>query len=280
MLAGLARANAGSVAFVGVSLETEDRASVLEAIEVRGLGYDQRLADPQVLRSFFGSDGEATLPATFVLDATGRLRRAFHRPIDSDDLEGLLANLAGSPPRAHDLLLLGDGAFASGDLVEAQAHYAAATAADPRSAIALAQLGAVLTRLGEVEAAIVELRAARAIDPELPYAAYRLGFALQRRGDLPAAIASFREAVELRPQDPSYLEALGAAQSANGADAEAVGTFRALVRAHPDSVQGWLNLGKVLANSGQPGAVEAFSRVLALDPSNPQARALIAQQRR
>ena len=57
------------------------------------LKYPQFAASDALLRAFFGSDGRAAIPATFVFDASGRLRRAFLREIEETEVSALLDSL-------------------------------------------------------------------------------------------------------------------------------------------------------------------------------------------
>ena len=265
---------------VGVSLEVDNLASVREAAADWGLDYAHRLADEALLASFFGGDGEATIPATFVFGPQRRLRRAYHRPIEPGELDALLDSISGTPPRAHDFVILGDGALGRGDLDEAERRYRQAIAADSGAALALTQLGAVLTRKKDGAAAVQVLLRATKAAPDLPYAWYRLGWAHRAQGDLQAATAAFERAVRLDPANSTFLDGLGSTQSTSGDHAAAVGTYEKLIEAHPKSVRGWLNLGKTRALAKRPGAAQAFDKVLELDPRHAEAQALLRQVRR
>lgn len=75
---------------VGVSVEIGDRAGALAYAERKALSFGVRFADDAIIEAFFGKSGRIDLPATFVFDAEGRLRRAFRHEIDRADVEAAL----------------------------------------------------------------------------------------------------------------------------------------------------------------------------------------------
>ncbi|NKE46504.1 methyltransferase domain-containing protein [Roseomonas frigidaquae] len=138
------------------------------------------------------------------------------------------------PGDGNALNLLGVAARQRGDLEAALALSAQALAAQPDSAIFLANRGATLAEAGQLEPAVGALRAALARRPGDATALRNLGQALCALGQAAAALAPLRQAAQIAPQAP----------------------------------EPWLALAHALREAGQPGAREAAEaaarRVLAL----------------
>ena len=266
----------GAVRFVGVSVETKDIASVRAAIAEHRLGYGQRLATPAVLQSFFGGDGRAPLPSTFVFDGRGRLRRAVHRAVQAEDLTDLLASF-GAKPRTHQYLLpMAEVELQRRNLPGARKLLDEAHAIAPDAPMVLAQLGAVMNLQGEVEASLPLLERATKLDPGIAYAWYRLGQSYKKKGRFEDALAAFQKARSLRPTEASYLMGVGAMHSRLKDNEAAAKVFDQLVARAPDDVDAWLNLAKtrLLLRQRDP-AIIALNRVLTLAPGHPEAQRLL-----
>ena len=267
----------GAVRFVGVSVETKDTAAVASAIDRFGLGYPQFYSDDAVMTSFFGGDGEAPLPSTFVFDAQGQLVRAFYRAVSAADLDGVLAPLRAEGTNAELALQLGEGLLMRGDLAGARRALERSLAADPESVFALIAMGTLLSKEGESAAAKVMLERAVAADRDLPQAHFALGVACNEAGETAAAVAAFEQAVSIKPDSVKFLNSLGAAQARAGDHAAARQTFERVVAVDPKSVKGWLNLATTKLNLHDRSGPEDLRRVLELDPDNAAAKALLGQ---
>ena len=275
----LAQKYANRVRVVGVSVETKNRDSVKAAIKKHGLKYDQYFAQPELLESFFGGDGQAPLPATFVFDEKGQLRRAYFRAIQFSEIKALIDSFDSSGADNQYLLTAAEAALGRGALQEAESHLRKALDFKDNSAFVHAQLGTVLTMTKRVEEGMKHLKLAVKLDPQLPHAWYRLAWSEKEKGQFEAALGHYRRAVALRPSDEKSRLGEGAMLSRLGRNKEAVTAFEALVKTNPKSVEAWLNLGKTRALLKRLDCIEAFEQVLALDPQNPEAQRLLAMVR-
>ena len=276
-IAKIAAKHRSAVRFIGVSVERKDRAAITAAIAKLGLRYDQRIADDPLMVSFFGEDGSAPLPSTFVFDAAGNLSRAFYRKIGAEDLERAIAALAEAPVNPALMLPVGEAHLMQGEYQAARRSFEAGLAVAPDSVPLLTQLGSTLSLAGEHEAAMKTLKRAVDLDPSFPYAWYALGIAHKRVRQPNEAIAALEKAVRYQPKVGKYWMSLGASYSHAKRNEDALEAFERVVAIEPTSIEGWLNLGKarVLVGTGDAGA--AFERVLALDPKHRDARGLLEQ---
>jgi tetratricopeptide (TPR) repeat protein len=111
---------------------------------------------------------------------------------------------------------------------------------------------------------ITLFRRAVAVSSEDAFAHQGLGNALAEAGHREAALASMRRAQALAPGQPLIDEGEQ--------------HLRAAVDALPDYFDGWFNLGSLLARKGDlPGAIEAFGRAAAIDPSSAEALGNLGQ---
>lgn len=275
MLAKLGR-NSEGVQFVGLSVETKDRASVEASVAKYRLGYPQALANERALASLFGADGTARLPSTFVFDRDGVLRRAFYRTVEAEDLQAVLRAVADEPLNFEHLVPLGKHLAQQGKLQEALAQFDDGLRHDPKSGVFLLESGNVLAMMGRYKEAVDRLERAMKSEPYVAYGWYALGVSRKKLGQKAEALLAFERAAEIQAH-PTYLDAYGAAQSNAGRLEAAAKTFERLVEVAPKSVGGWLNLGKVNARLGRPGAGAAFAKALELDPDNAAAKTLLEQ---
>jgi len=264
------------VRFVGVSVELEKLDDVRKSVRELGLdAYDQRLTSEAIMASFFGHDGSAPLPSTFVLDANGQLSRAFYRKVGRDDLERAVAALAEIPVNPKLMLPVGEERLRSGDVDGARRAFEAGLKVAPDSAPLWTQLAwthSEAGRAGDAEAAVGK---ALALDDAFPYAWYVLGVIHKRAGEPEPAIAALEKAVAFQPGVARYQMALGASYSHAKRLDDAMRSFAQVVAIEPTSVEGWLNLGKARVLGGRANAGEAFRRVLALEPDHREAAALL-----
>ena len=265
--------------FVGVSVELDKKADVLAAIDEHGLTYDQFYADDALMASFFGEDGEAPLPSTFVFDAGGKLVRAFHRKVTRAELGAVLDGLRDGPLHLRYIKPIVESHIVRGEYGEAQAVLERALKAKPEDATLLTQLGNVLSMQGKHADAVPHLEKATRLQPEAAYAWYVLGVAHKKLARPGQALPAFEKAVALDPKNTEAQMSLGAAYSQARRPADALRVFEAIVEADPSSKRGWLNLGKARALAGAPGAGDAFNKVLELDPNHREARALLERFR-
>jgi apolipoprotein N-acyltransferase len=105
-----------------------------------------------------------------------------------------------------------------------------------------------------------------------------LGSLRVRVDDYAGAVEAFREASRLDPQDVQVRYRLNRAIWLSGAAEEAREGLEASVRDHPDHGPSWALLGRLRALSGDAtGAEVAWQRALRADPSNIEARFMLAR---
>jgi tetratricopeptide (TPR) repeat protein len=162
-----------------------------------------------------------------------------------------------------------------GDADGAIAEYREAIRLDPGNFSAHNNLGAVLSDVKrDYDGAIACFRRAIALDPNVGQAHLNLGITLARKGQHAAAEAAFREAVKLKPDSAEYRSDLGWVLSILGRTDEAIAESREAIRLNPDDWRGHINLGCLLCDvkHDYDGATACFRRVIALDPKNADAR--------
>jgi tetratricopeptide (TPR) repeat protein len=135
--------------------------------------------------------------------------------------------------RVH--LVRGRLAFASGRYQEAADEFAAAVAADPKSARALVNLGTALGQLGDLDAAIEKYRQALAIDADQTTAHFNLGSSLVEKGRASEAIPHIEAVLKSAPFDAEAQLVMARAMVANGDDWASLEYFRRSAELDPAS---------------------------------------------
>jgi tetratricopeptide (TPR) repeat protein len=263
------------VQFVGVSVERQNLASVSEALSKTGANYRQVIADDALMENFFGSDGEAPLPATFIFHEDGSLHRIFNRLIDEQELDDILEILAGQQANVHHLQILAEVHLGQKEYQKARSLFEQILEIQPNDASALVQYGSTLSFLGQNQESLMMLMRASRLSPKDPYVWYRLGWAQKLIGDMVAAAASYRVAFDLKDDSFQYGKALAAALTALGQHEESNRIFEALVLKHPKHVEIWVNLGKTRAVLSKQNAEDAFVKALDLAPGHTEANRLL-----
>jgi len=266
-----------SIAFAGVSVETQKLDDVKQAIAEHGLAYPQFLANPALMESFFGADGEAPLPATLVFNKNGALVRSFFRAITAEELSQTLEALEPDQSDAKMLRWMGEHAVAQGYLSSGVSFFQKGLEEDPDSVLLLVQLGGTLSGQEQHKKAIALLEKATRLDPRFPYAWHLLGKAYSRADKLKKSMKAHRKATALQSEDPSYWLSLGAVYMRLKKGKEGLAAFEKATELDPRNVLAWLNLAKTRAIMKKPKVVEAFDRVLNLVPEHEEA--LMLKQR-
>jgi tetratricopeptide (TPR) repeat protein len=172
------------------------------------------------------------------------------------------------------LILQGEGRLA-----EAEAAFAQAIAADPGYGSALWNLSDLLDRAGrDVERSDRLLLRALAADlADGPQLAVARAIAYQRSGQLERAARLMDGAVAARPRDPELLLFRGRYRMERGDCAGARADFAASVAIEAGRAAAHASLGLANLCLGERAAARAaLARSLALDPEQPQVRALLA----
>ena len=235
-LAKVARARGKSVRVVGVSVETRKLGEVRAFAAAHGLDYPMRLATDEAVAAFFGADGQMTLPATFVFDGRGRLRRSHFREVDGGDLDATLDALT-APPSARDR----------------------------------AELAAKAAKYGDPDAARKLLAEAVRLDPGSARIRWQLGMASLQGGRHADGVAALERAVELAPDDDGFVGDLAGGYRAAGQPERSLALLREHVKRWPESSRLWGDLASLLASMGEYAlAREAYVKSLKLRPFQPR----------
>ena len=275
MLVKLSESYAGKVDFVGVSVETEKLEDVKAAIKQYGIKYDQALADNALLEAFFGRQGEAALPSTFVFNEDRQLVRAFRRSIEAKDLRAHLDSLVRDNKGVSYLLVLGESAMKRRDYASAEKHFKEALKLDPNNRFVLTQYGTILTLSPSPEKGIEMLERVLKIDDQFHYAWDRLANARKEQNDMTGALRAIRNALKINPDDVAYLVQEANLLIALKDDSSAIETLRKITQIKDDEFMAWFNLARILYQTRQPDALSAAQRALKLRPQDPATLELI-----
>lgn len=180
--------------------------------------------------------------------------------------------------------LLEEGArrLKRGDFLSAARCLRQACEADPKCALARANLGIALHHLGQYREALEHYEAALSSNPNWPELHNNLGNTLHQLGRDEAAAAHYAQALRLRPD---YAEAhnnlANILKSARKLE-EAIPHYRRALEIQPDYADAAINLAMLLQGQGQnEEAVGLYRRALAREPDSTEALhnlALLLQQ--
>jgi thiol-disulfide isomerase/thioredoxin len=265
------------VSFAGVSVETSDEDGVRRAIAEQRVDYPQFFASEALLASFFGGDEAAALPATFVFDAQGSLRRAFYRAVRRDDLAPLLESLLDERPVAPDLVALAFDAALRGDYEKARGTYQQALAAEPGNVMAAVGLATLAYEENKVDESIRILLGVTHHDPWQRRAWEVLALCYAVQGIAGKAIESCRHATEIAATS-NCLPRIATTLLDGGNAGRAADVFNMIVKSDPLSADAWIGLGRARARLGQVAeAADALRRALRIRPDDPVVKRLLTQ---
>jgi protein O-GlcNAc transferase len=176
------------------------------------------------------------------------------------------------PDHAVALTNLGVLVSRGGDPHEAEQLYLRALAANPNQIDARFNLGNLYRRLKRFPEAAAEYEEVLRATPNVPMALVNLGLAVSGAGNWPRAVECYARAATVAPDLPEPLMLLGDALGRCGRRDEAVLAFREFVTRHPDVPRGHHNLGIHLAATGSTEeAITAFEQAIALKPDYAEA---------
>jgi tetratricopeptide (TPR) repeat protein len=166
-------------------------------------------------------------------------------------------------PRAGEHLQAGLKHHQAGHLVEAEACYRRALAAQPDHAEALSNLGAALRAQGKLIEALAACRRAVALRPGYAETHCNLGNALRDQGRLDEAIAAYRRSIRIGPDVAEVHSNLGVALFAQGKLDEAIAAHRQAIGIKPNYAVAHRNLGQPLYAQGKRDeAVAAYRQAI------------------
>jgi Flp pilus assembly protein TadD/peroxiredoxin len=227
-------------------------------------------------RHLFMNRQDLRLPTTFLLDAAGRVVKAYcdrldvsailrdARTIDVPPAVGLaravpFTGTFYSPLPLRNYLPYGRELLDQGLEAAAVVAFERAGQASP-SASTLYRLGTLLAKRGDAGRARAAFERALAMQPDLAEANNDLGALLAREGELDGAIERFRVALASTPEYPDALNNLGYSLLLTGRDAEARALYEKALALQPDFPEALNNLGLLLGRTGELGQAEHYFR--------------------
>jgi Flp pilus assembly protein TadD/peroxiredoxin len=239
-------------------------------------------------RHLFMNRQALPLPTALLLDAEGRVVKAYRERVDAPEIlrdapridvapaerlaralpfEGALY----STPGLRNYLPYGQELLDQGLEAPAIGAFERAAQGNPNAAT-LYRLGTLLAKSGQATQARAAFERALAMQPDLPEASNDLGALLALGGDVPAAIARFRAALAATPEYPDALNNLGYALLQTGHHEEARPLYEKALRLQPDFPDALNNLGLILGREGDmDGAEPYFRKALASRPDYGEA---------
>jgi ASPIC and UnbV/FG-GAP-like repeat/Tetratricopeptide repeat len=230
-------------------------------------------ADPTLLRDVFAAQ-PPTWPTTIVFDAEGIPRRTYRRVVSAAELNPVLDLLAPEEPSPELLVMGGRQALDEGRLPLARQLFSRALDLDDRRADACSGLGRSYMLTERPDLAEPAYARAVAIDPDYALGHHNLGIARLGLGRPIEAMGSFEASLALsgdrRPALTGLADAAYLARDMPRA-LDAWTRIRALDPTDPDAL---LNIAKLLGQLRRyPEAKLAYEALLALRPSHSEGRA-------
>jgi Flp pilus assembly protein TadD/peroxiredoxin len=274
----LARTGVGSVAIAVDTAADPSKIGAAAPVGVPVIAASSELALSYAIlnRHLFMNRQDLHLPATFLLDAAGRVVKAYRNIVD---VRSILRDVAAieassserlaravpfpgtfySPPGLRNYLPYGRELLDQGLETAAIVAFERAAQASP-SAATLYRLGTLLAKSGEVPRARAAFERALGLQPDLAEANNDLGALLAQGGEIDRAIERFRAALASMPDYPDALNNLGYALLLTGREAEARGYYEKALVLQPDFPEALNNLGLLFGRAGELDQAERYFR--------------------
>lgn len=165
--------------------------------------------------------------------------------------------LQADPAQPDALNCLGQLHLQQGAADRAEALFAQAVTARPKTATYQINHGLALRRLGRSEEALAAFARARSLDRSLAEAHHQAGIVLKSLGRYAEAIAALREAVRLAPKHDAAWLNLGVACLEGGARDDAIAAFQRALKLEPQRPEAHNILGHTLLAAGRSSEAEA-----------------------
>jgi Tfp pilus assembly protein PilF len=159
---------------------------------------------------------------------------------------------------------------------EAESEYRTALRLDPKFVPAMANLADLYRELGKDKEGVELLRAAIAIEPQNAAIKHSLGLLMVRQRNYAEALPLLREATVLAPDNARYAYVYAIALNSTGSSVDATTLLERTHKRHPTDRNVLLTLIALERDHGDLAAALTYAQELdALEPNNPQIRALI-----
>ncbi|MBV71507.1 MAG: hypothetical protein CMH52_09155 [Myxococcales bacterium] len=158
--------------------------------------------DKTLAMRLFGKTKRITLPATFVFDGRGRLKRAFRRPVSARDIKMALDT---GRPTAQDHLDMAMIAGAQSKFGRVRQHLGEALRMNSNSALAWSRLGQLDAQEKNWPGAVSAFRKADSLVPGAKAMASALGHALLMNEETDEAIEYLKQVVDLDATADAHL---------------------------------------------------------------------------
>jgi predicted TPR repeat methyltransferase len=179
--------------------------------------------------------------------------------------------------RARQCFILGNAAFETGRLDEAETHFQASLEALPGRPSTLINLAATRLRLGRPGQAIEPLRSALAAQPGDAEAWHHLGTALLETHQHAQALQALDRALALGLRHAAAHYRRGLALVELQRQAEAAQAWELALSLDDSFTAAWVDLGSLMRDLGRPGrARECLERAIALGADDPLIRFQLA----
>jgi predicted O-linked N-acetylglucosamine transferase (SPINDLY family) len=156
----------------------------------------------------------------------------------------------------------------SGKLVEAEALYLAALAADAKDVLALHLLGVLRAQQGRLAEALEKIDAAHALQPADAEILLNRANVLKSLDRPEEALADYDRALTIRPDWPQGLNNRGTVLQSSGRFEEALVDYERALAASPHYVEALNNRGSVLEDLKRPAeALASYDQALRLAPN-------------
>jgi len=149
---------------------------------------------------------------------------------------------------------------------------------DPKSSLALRQLGEVELQTADYQQAAAHLKQAREVAPDDPAVGFLLGQALQRIKDFEGARAVLEQCLKTNPNEPAARLLLGSVYLDLKNPTAAADQFEAVLLVQPTDIEGQLGLAKAqIAQSKFTEAVSGLQDLAKSQANNADVFDLLAQ---
>ena len=130
-------------------------------------------------------------------------------------------------------------------------------------------VGVIYASIGNEDFAVKNFKSIIKNSPSYIPAYTNLANCLSQKCKYLDAIKTLKQALKVKREAPDVFVALGANYQMNGELTNAIASYRSALAINPKHVEGWINLGNILWESGKPKlASDAYIEALNISPNN------------